>query len=127
MAKPTIPIEELVALRKQGLSYREIGRRLGLEHSGVRKRILNYGKHGGEPKMGRPPKNKKPDWPYITKKQLKNRGPYAEIETYKMPQSEIERRYGKPGELAEPTSTAVTHGWPAGGEANERHYARRDL
>ena len=123
--KEKYPIETLLALREQGLSYREIGRRTGLEHSGVRKRILNYQKHGKDPTMGRPPKKKK-EWPYTSNKELKNRGPYAEIKTYKISQAEIEKRYGKPGEFAEPVSTAVTNGWPDMGERNKRHYARKE-
>lgn len=123
--KEKYPIETLLALREQGLSYREIGERTGLEKSGVRKRLLNYKKHGGDPQMGRPPKKKK-DWPYTSNKELKNRGPYAEIKTYKISQAEIEKRYGKPGEFAEPVSTAVTNGWPGGGEENERHFARKE-
>ena len=30
------------------------------------------------------------------------------------------------GEFAEPVGTAVTFGWPGGGEENERHYARKE-
>jgi hypothetical protein len=123
--KEKYPIETLLALREQGLSYREIGKKTGLEHSGVRKRILNYQKHGKDPTMGRPPKKKK-EWPYIPNKQLKNSGPLAKMKTYKMSKAEIERRYGKPGEFAEPVGTAVTFGWPDGGEENERHYARKE-
>lgn len=122
--KEKYPIETLLALREQGLSYREIGRKTGLEHSGVRMRILKYQKHGGETKMGRPKRKK--EWPYTSNKELKTRGPYAEIKTYKMSTKEIERRYGKPGEFAEPVGTAVTNGWPGGGEANERHFARKE-
>ena len=42
MAKPTIPIEELIALRQQGLTYKDIGKQLKMEPSGIRKRILRY-------------------------------------------------------------------------------------
>lgn len=113
--KEKYPIGTLLELREQGLSYREIGRRTGLEHSGIRKRILNYQKHGGEPKTGRP-KKRELDRPVV---QL--------VTTYKLSPAEIERRYGKPGEFAEPVSTAVTNGWPDMGEKNERHFARRGL
>lgn len=115
--KEKYPIETLLALREQGLSYREIGRRTGLEHSGVRMRILNYQKHGGEPKTGRP-KKRELDRPVAQ---------YGEVTTYKLSPAEIEKRYGKPGEFAEPVGTAVTNGWPDMGERNERHYFRRGL
>lgn len=112
--KEKYPINTLLALREQGLSYREIGRKTGLEHSGIRKRILKYQKHGGEPKTGRP-KKREMDKPVV---QL--------VTTYKLSPAEIERKYGKPGEFAEPVSTAVTNGWPDMGERNERHYARKE-
>ncbi len=115
--KEKYPIKTLLALREQGLSYREIGRRTGLEHSGIRKRILNYQKYGGEPKTGRP-KKREFDRPVVQ---------YGEVATYKLSPAEIERRYGKPGEFAEPVGTAVTNGWPDMGERNERHYFRRGL
>ena len=114
--KEKYPIETLLALREQGLSYREIGNRTGLEHSGVRKRIINYKKHGGEPKTGRP-KKRELDRPVVQ---------HGEVTTYKLSPAEIERRYGKPGEFAEPVSTAVTNGWPDMGERNKRHYARKE-
>lgn len=110
------PIETLLALREQGLSYREIGERTGLEHSGVRKRIINYKKHGGDPQMGRP-KKREFDRPVVQ---------YGEVTTYKLSPAEIEKRYGKPGEFAEPVSTAVTNGWPDMRERNERHFARKE-
>lgn len=114
--KEKYPIETLLALREQGLSYREIGKRTGLEHSGVRMRILKYQKHGGEPKTGRP-KKREMDRSVVQ---------YGEVTTYKLSPAEIEKRYGKPGEFAEPVSTAVTNGWPDMGERNKRHYARKE-
>lgn len=108
--KEKYPIETLLALREQGLSYREIGAETGLEYSGVRKRILNYQKRGYEPKVGRPKKRDR-------------KRPYAEIVTYKLSTEEIVKRYGRPGEYATKVGTAVTYGYPDMGEKNTRHYS----
>jgi len=109
MPKPTIPIEELIALRQQGLTYKDIGRQLGMEPSGIRKRILRY------------------------EEQLRIAGAkednpikrdYGEITTYYLPREEIEKRYGRVGLFKERPRVYKTYGYPDMGQKNERHFAK---
>jgi hypothetical protein len=106
MAKPTIPIEELIALRQQGLTYKDIGRQIGMEPSGIRKRILRY------------------------EEQLRIAGAKEDnpvkrdYTTYYLPREEIEKRYGRVGLFKERPRVYKTYGYPDMGQKNERHFAK---
>lgn len=103
MPKPTIPIEELIALHSQGLTYSEIGRQVGISPKNVRKRILRYEEKQRIAGV-------KEDKPIIT--------------TYYLPREEIERRYGRVGLFKERPRVHKTYGYPDMGQKNERHFAK---
>ena len=102
MATP-VPIEELIALHSQGLTYSEIGRQVGISHKNVRKRILRYEEKQRIVGV-------KEDKPIIT--------------TYYLPREEIERRYGSVGLFKERPRVYKTYGYPDMGQKNERHFAK---
>jgi DNA-binding Lrp family transcriptional regulator len=110
MPKPTIPIEELIALHSQGLTYSEIGRQVGISPKNVRKRILRY----EEKQRIVGVKEDKP---------IKR--DYGEITTYYLPREEIERRYGRVGLFKERPRLYKTYGYPDMGQKNERHFSNR--
>ena len=110
MPKPTIPIEELIALRQQGLTYKDIGKQLKMEPSGIRKRILRYEEQ-------RRIAGAKEDNPI--------KCDYGEIATYYLPREEIEKRYGRVGLFKERPRVYKTYGYPDMGQKNERHFSRR--
>lgn len=51
------------------------------------------------------------------------KNPPGPVTTYKLDPEEIEKRYGRPGELAEKLPSPATIGWPVDGEKNEHHIA----
>jgi DNA-binding Lrp family transcriptional regulator len=108
--KPTIPIEELIALHSQGLTYSEIGRRVGISPKNVLKRILRY----EEKQRIAGVKEDKP---------IKR--DYGEITTYYLSREEIERRYGRVGLFKERPRLYKTYGYPDMGQKNERHFSNR--
>ena len=111
MATP-VPIEELIALHNQGLTYSEIGRQVGISHKNVRKRILRY----EEKQRIVGVKEDKP--------QYNNGKVYADnMITYYLSKEEVERRYGKVGLLKERPRVHKTYGYPDMGQKNKRHYA----
>ena len=113
MAKPTIPIEELIALRQQGLTYKDIGKQLKMEPSGIRKRILRY----EEQQRIAGAKEDNPRY---------NNGKICadNVVTYYLSKAEVERRYGRVGLFKERPRVHKTYGYPDMGQKNERHFAK---
>jgi DNA-binding Lrp family transcriptional regulator len=107
--KPTIPIEELIALRNQGLSYSEISKQVGISRKHVRRRILRYEENQRIAGV-------KEDKPI--------KRDYGEITTYYLSREEIERRYGRVGLFKERPRVHKTYGYPDMGQKNERHFAK---
>lgn len=110
MPKPTIPIEELIALRNQGLSYSEISKQVGISRKHVRRRILRYEEN--QRIVG-------------VKEDKPIKRDYGEITTYYLSREEIERRYGRVGLFKERPRVHKTYGYPDMGQKNERHFSNR--
>ena len=112
MATP-VPIEELIALHSQGLTYSEIGRQVGISPKNVRKRILRY----EEKQRIVGAKEDKPRY---------NNGKTCadNVVTYYLSKAEVERRYGRVGLFKERPRVHKTYGYPDMGQKNERHYAK---
>jgi DNA-binding Lrp family transcriptional regulator len=113
MATP-VPIEELIALHSQGLTYSEIGRQVGISPKNVRKRILRY----EEKQRIAGVKKDKPRY--------NNGKTYADnVVTYYLSKAEVERRYGRAGLFKERPRVNKTYGYPDMGQKNERHFLNR--
>lgn len=91
------PTETLVQLRNQGLSLREIGAILGIDHSLVRRQMIRDSK--------------------VVKKEqyvvgrVETPKEYGKCISYTLPMDVVLARYGKPGQNATRRNYVFTEGW----------------
>ncbi len=98
------PTETLVELRNQGLSLRQIGAILGIDHSLVRRQMIRDGK--------------------VAKKEQRVVGrverpiEYGRCISYTLPLEDVWEKYGMPGQNATRRSSVFTDHWGERGGRN---------